>query len=925
VYDQRLIRKINQGRAFVLVGSGPSSEIGYPSWAKLAEETVAHLKGIGRLSDEPSYAKYLSQRKYPELFSQAERDLGDRAQLVTLLNKMLRLTKREQGYMYDLLANWPFSCYLTTNWDDEIDHYLRTKKTYFATIRNSREELSRIRHDASHLIVKLHSDLSHPEQAVITSGDYAKLMGTDGQYFRDKLRAIFEMFDVLVVGHSLSDPDMQLILRIAKETASPEHPVFLIAADLTSAEVREYLERFNIVALTYENNDGAHLQLRRLLTFLDKFVIPRHRRFDLKSITYSPEELEAAQAVATYRRLAIAGESELSPVLYIGPLILRALHTRNEVLTPAQLMATSPLSLAAKTEGVQIQIPAILETLRADSFLEQVGAGYKLSEKGQKRVSEISERRTTEEEQACGQFSIELQSRCSVVSPDQLKDLIRLLQDTLVRVFKQRGLSIANAIFSGQSLSHGALSDVFSAISSVAADISPPELAIAFMEASHEFLLKPNEPQRRYLASISQGYFLYHLFGLDPSCAKIRRDVFEHTIWWCDSSTLIPLLAEGSANHEYAIDLFGRLQSLKAFTLTTGRLVREILEHLSWAIRLLEKEQSQSPAVLEAATQKGGYKQNLFLDGYIRLSAEGRVGKFSEYLERAVPFGPTDDGVRKVLTRLGVRVVNADELEGFQAGDTRDIFELVFEISEERQKSATFRSNLQVEAEAEILQIIRKLKEGKYKAPHEGMELEHVYFLSQSRILDRIPPAEPISWPPEVLYRYIISLPGEKLDPDLLQRCMLQEYFGAGVVVIDKARYEKFFGPSIDVANTTYKEERNKYLKEVSGISAGELDTAYQSTPDLEKPFFVQQMGWRFAAKEKAYAAEAQLKAEIEKKKARETGEELAKLKLERNANWKRRRQIREKQLAAEERNALDPKHLRKKHQQAKKRRRKRK
>lgn len=921
MYDQRLIRKINKGRAFALVGSGPSAEIGYPSWHKLAETIVEELKTRGKLGDSASYDKYLAQRRYPELFSQAERDLGSRAELIASVAKLLAPTARKPGVIYEILASWPFACYLTTNWDDEISRCLESKKTYFSTIQNSKDDLAGIRNDASGLIVKLHSDLEYPEMAVITSGDYAKLLGVDGKHFRDRLKSIFEMFDILIVGHSLSDPDLNLILQIAKQSAHPEHPVFLIAADLTNAEIREYLERFNIVALTYENPDGRHLQLRRLLSLLDKFVIPRHKRLDLKTVEYSFEELEAAQAVAVYRRL-VAGDgtqdSAFSTSSYLGPLILRALQTRNAALTVDELAQVNPLAFAVKTEDVRNQIVPALESLRAGSFVDHNDQVYKLTEKGAQRTKELIQTHATEEDQAFGQFTVELKSHCSTIAPQEQKELIRILQDTLVRVFKQRGLSIANAIFGGQSLNHNALSDVFSAISNAAAAISPRDRALAFMEASQEFLLNPTQPQQQYLASVSQGYFLYHLFGLDPSCGKIRRDVFEHTIWWCDSSTLIPLLAVGSTNHEYAKDLFGRLQKLKAHTLATGRLIREVLEHLTWAIRFLERETLQSPAVLEAATQKGGYKQNLFLDGYIRQSAEGRVSKFSEYLNKLVPDGPTDHGIRSALGQLGIKVLNAEALKGFKDEDTQEIFTLVFEIMEARQRSATFRSNLQVEAEAEILHIIRYLREGKYKPPFEGMELEHVYFLSQSRILDRIPPIDPISWTPEVLYRYVIALPGEQLDPDLLQRCMLQEYFGTGVVVVDKTRYERFFGPSIDVANTTYKEERDKYLKDFSTVSRRELDDAFADTPDLEKPFFVQQLGWRLAQKETA-------RAEVLEKRTHEIERELAQLKLQRDAKWRHREAIREKQIAAQERNALDPKHLRKKLRQSKKRKRKKK
>ncbi|MGO9588827.1 MAG: SIR2 family protein [Candidatus Acidiferrales bacterium] len=916
LYDVRLIRKINQGRAFALIGSGPSSEMHYPSWQALAEQTKDEVERRGLLHDPPSYAKYLAQKKYPELLSQTERDLGSRGELVAVLRNIMGAAPHERGYVYEILTSWPFACYITTNWDDEIARHLRAKRTYFETLGNSKDELARIRSDTSGLVVKLHSDLAHPDQAVITAGDYSKLLGDESKYLRDRLEAIFQMFDVLIVGHSLSDPDLNLVLQIAKLAAHPEHPVFLIAADLTAAEVRDYLERFNIVAMSYSNADGDHAQLRRTLGLLDKFIIPRHKRIDLAPVAYTPDELVAAQAIAIYRRLTVGAKDEFSPALYLGPLVLRSLRSQNEPQTSVQLLTLEPLSVAVKTEETRNQVPMVLKRLESDAFIVQTDRGYKLTDKGLVRIDAVSEVYRTEEKQAFGQFAVEVQARYSAIESKQQDQLIYLLQDTLVRVFKHRGLSIANAVFAGQSFSPSALSDVFAAISSCAVTLSPPEVAIAFMEASEQFLLGPTEAQQRYLASVSQGYFLYHLFGLDPSCAKIRREVFESTIWWCDSSTVIPLLAEGCGNHEYASDLFARLQNLRAHTLITGRLVREVLEHLAWAITFLQRERLQSPAVLEAATQKAGYKQNLFLDGYIRLSAVGKVGTFSEYVELVAPHGATFVGIAEVLNDLGIRVINAEELVGFEPDDTRAVSELVFEITEERKKSATLRSGLQVDAEAEILHIIRNLRTGKYEPPFDGMELEHAYFLSQSRILDRIPPADPISWTPEVLYRYIISLPGEQLDPDLLQSCMLQEYFRTGIVVIDKVRYERFFGPSIEIANTTYRQEKEKYLRELSTLSSSDLDEAFSRTPDLEKPFFVQQLGWRVAD-------EAKSKADAARKRAEEAERQLQQLKLERDAEWKRRKGVREKQVAAESRNALDPKRSRKRVRQAKKRKRK--
>jgi len=925
LFDQRLVRKISQGRCFALIGSGPSTEVGYPTWEELAKGVRDELRTAGKLSDEASYEKFLAKRQFAELFSQAERDLGSRAELVALLRSLLVPKNGSLHSIYDILVNWPFACYLTTNWDDEIDRRLRTIKVFFKTIQNTKEDFAMIRSDSSHLIVKLHSDLSHPDRAVITSADYAKVLGNEGSYFRSRLRAIFEMFDVLIVGHSLSDPDLRLVLQIAKETASPEHPIFMITAGATKGEEVELLERFNIVALSYDNPDGRHTQLRRVLALIDKFVIPRQKRIDLQTVAYSEEELEAAQAVALYRRLAILAGNEIRPVEYLGPLIMQALRDQPDGLEEKELVSRPPLSSAVTTDAIRGLVPSTLTELAKSGLLEGVDSRYRLSPTGSENAAQISRQKAVEEEQAYGQFATELRSRYKGLTDKDRSELEGMFKDTLVRVFKQRGISIANAVFAERSLDHDALGDIFRALSGVAAGINEKELALAFIETAQAFLLEPNEPQQRYLASVSQGYFLYHLFGLDPQCAKIRHEVLERTIWWCDSSVLLPLLAVGCASHEYAADLFRRLKRLGAFTLTTGRLLREVVEHLNWIVRLLERESIGSPTVLAAALQKGSYKQNLFLDGYIRLSAESAISKFAEYVKLVMPYGSNENAIRKLLEERGIRVVNVTEIEGYQDSDTREIFELSYEIREIRSRTATLRSDLQIEAEAEILALIRKLRAGAYQPPVEGMEFERSYFLSQSRILDRIPPAETISWTPEALYRYITALPGENVSPDLLQRCMLQEYFGAGIVLIDRARYEKFFGPSINAARTTYREERDKYIEELTQSATKDLDAEFERTPDLEKPFFVQQMGWKVAAQAEERAAAARKEAEAAKQKAEAAAVEIARLTRDQDAKLKRRQEARQRQLAAEERNLRDQKHLRKRERQRKRKTRKHK
>ena len=665
MFDKRLIRTINNGRCLVLVGSGPSCEVGYPSWQRLAELTYAELTKKGRVSDSKSYEKYLADKKYPELFRQAERDLGDRIALVNLIKPLLTLPAKNQGVLYELISKWPFACYLTTNYDDEIATCLAKLNEHFTVIRNRQEDFYSLRDGASHLIQKLHSDLNHPDEVVLTSSDYQRFYVEDsGQYFRDKLRQVFEMFDVFIIGHSLSDPDIDFVLQLARKTASPQHPIYMVAADFTKADEQEYLEKYNIVLVQYSNRDGTHSELRRMLKTADRFIVPRHRLRERSETAARPEEeLESAIALFLYRRLQGVQATD-----YLSPLILAGLSSADDKGIVIENIASLPALNNFTKRGTNSEeaIREAMENLIQQGLVSTVAEKFTITSSGRAKVQEYQAIRKTEKDQAYGQFRLNLKTNYGGLTDLQLEQCQKLAEEVIVASFANRGLVIANQVFSGQSASPGELSDVFGYVSDRAAEIDDMGLRAAFVEAVHQFLVEPSPPQRKYLASVSQGYFLYHLLGLDPKCCQVRQDIFQRTRWLCDSSVILPLVAAGCHNHDYAVELFETLADAKALLYTTPKLLQEAWEHFDWALRFMKTTGAESPEFLRAALVRGSYKQNLFLDGYIRLSADGRVGTFKDYLDLILPHGTIDrSSFDRSITQAGICVSNISDIKGF--------------------------------------------------------------------------------------------------------------------------------------------------------------------------------------------------------------------------------------------------------------------
>ena len=224
-----------------------------------------------------------------------------------------------------------------------------------------------------------------------------------------------------------------------------------------------------------------------------------------------------------------------------------------------------------------------------------------------------------------------------------------------------------------------------------------------------------------------------------------------------------------------------------------------------------------------------------------------------------------------------------------------------------------YRSDEQVEAEAEMLALIHGLRGGRYT--YGDTPLNRAYFISNSLVLDRISgEGYVITWTPEAVYRYLISLPGVQPQTELLHECMLHSYYESGITAINKEKYRKFFGSYIKASGLSLTREKNRYHAATEqAYRTNTCEEVFRVTPDLQKPLFVNKIGWRILEIAERSAKEANVRAEVAEKELRMFREETKRGK-------RKSSKAREKQLDAEARNRLDPKHVRKRRQQKKNR-----
>ena len=85
--DQFLIEYLKSGKAWLLVGSGPSIAMGYPSWAELAKEAVFRAKSETVGENTRSLENAMSREDYPAVFDEAKALLGGSRLLQVLRDK----------------------------------------------------------------------------------------------------------------------------------------------------------------------------------------------------------------------------------------------------------------------------------------------------------------------------------------------------------------------------------------------------------------------------------------------------------------------------------------------------------------------------------------------------------------------------------------------------------------------------------------------------------------------------------------------------------------------------------------------------------------------------------------------------------------------------------------------------------------------
>jgi len=855
--ERSMVRAINSGRCFAVVGAGPSCEIGLPPWRTLAESAIKQLKKDIHRTEIDQCDKLLSQSNYPAIFSVVAKTIGLDS-LVKFVNKAL-VTSHLNGQVYPFIARWPFSVYLTTNYDDYLNEFLTKESIPFITKHNSLSDFRLLRAESKGLIFKIHGDCSTKDDIVLTKEQYIEFQKADSRkYWREKIRSVLHMVNVVLIGYSASDPDFKDQLELAKEIASPDHPIFMFAADITLEDIRKYYLQYNIRIIPYKNSDGTHRELYRALKRYDPFIAKRGTTH-LVQDPIDEEKSTIASSIFLFTRLNLSGGN------------LSCLKKSYEALIMACLGQYSDDTHVTLAE-LQIQIQAKLHTSHIDpktlhegiNSLYQLGyieitkdpSKYFLSLRGREAInSTLAEHKLRIEKfhKSCHLF---LRKEYPDLKDKEYVEIIKHLENGLVRAFEKRGLEMAKATFISDTLDLSSATDILEVINQESTSIKNEQWRSPFTDLMLEILLQPTQEMKERLAELSQGYFSYHTLGLDPKCSDERLSIAKDKSWILDSSIILPLLAKHCINHEFAVDLISKMNNLGLRLCTTGCLFDEVIDHAVWAISTFKDSHAYSPDLLHAASGGPGYKQNLFIDGYMKWSVKQGSPSLHEYFRMC--FGDDYKSrigqcVEKNIQGFNIEIQDFSQWPDFQQDIWFERDEVEKSIKSIRNDRGTFRGDGQCRAEAEVLLLCENKKAA---------------FLSQSGVLDSLNRQKSrITWKPESMYRFLSSFSAAPPDEDILCQSMIQDFFYSGFDIINSDTLKHFFSGPIHQSRLQLDEEKIRYEEALGKSEFNRLKEDFETTPDIQKPFYSMQFAFYVARKE----SERRMVAEERTRRAEES------------------------------------------------------
>ena len=269
------IKAIREGNAAVFAGAGLSRASGFVDWRMLLQPLADDINlNLEDEYDLPAVAQYIQNRN------------GNRNVINASILEAFSVDVKPNDSA-TILTRLPIHTYWTTNYDHLIEEGLRAANRN-PDIKIDYKQLSATKRDRDAVVYKMHGDVDHPADAVLTKDDYVKY-DMNHPFFRSVLQGDLISKTFLFIGFSFEDPNLDFVLgqiRLLMDENLRDHYCFMkkikkaeckddeeFGYKKAKEELREqYLKRYGIQTV-YINDYG---EIPEILCEVEKAVLANH-------------------------------------------------------------------------------------------------------------------------------------------------------------------------------------------------------------------------------------------------------------------------------------------------------------------------------------------------------------------------------------------------------------------------------------------------------------------------------------------------------------------------------------------------------------------------------------------------------------------------------------------------------------------------
>ncbi|MBF0232759.1 MAG: SIR2 family protein [Desulfamplus sp.] len=273
------VKDLAENNVAIFAGAGMSKSAGYVDWSDLLKD-IAQEVG-------------LDVKQEHDLISLAQYHANERGSKAGLIKKILEefSEQAESSDSHKILARLPITTYWTTNYDTLIEDSLK-EALKVVDVKYQVKQLANTRPKRDVVVYKMHGDVQHPNDAILTKKQYESYFKTH-EHFIVALEGDLVSKTFLFIGFSFTDPNLDYVLsrlRIRLGEDNRQHYSFIkkeIKSPSDDEEIFKYKQRKQELRVNDLKNYGIKALLVDRYTDIPNILREIEHRFKKRTIFIS--------------------------------------------------------------------------------------------------------------------------------------------------------------------------------------------------------------------------------------------------------------------------------------------------------------------------------------------------------------------------------------------------------------------------------------------------------------------------------------------------------------------------------------------------------------------------------------------------------------------------------------------------------------